>query len=420
MEPDELASVRTELEGYVEQVFTSLARSDQRGKGGLYLQGLMLDGRRKSMQPMGERLGVDYQQLQQFVSSSPWKVEPVRRQLAGIAMETVGPEAWVIDDTGFKKDGTASPCVARQYSGTLGKIGNCQIAVTVHAATDEASCPLNWRLYVPEAWDDTCAETNEEATRIEARRTKAKIPDTIRHRPKWSLALEMIDEAAAWGWAPPVAVADAGYGDTTAFRLGLDDRSIPYVLAVKASTSAYRIDAAPETTSPASGRGQPSKPRYRSKPSSLRDLALDAGRPARRQVTWRHGTRTGPANPIASMKSKFLAIRIRPANRDIPLRADGSLPDEWLICEWPAGATEPTDYWLSSLPADTPIKTLVRLAKMRWRIEHDYRELKTGLGLAHFEGRTFAGWHRHVTLVTAAHLFITRLRLTRPKADGAA
>jgi SRSO17 transposase len=163
------------------------------------LRGLMLDGRRKSMQPMGERLGVDHQQLQQFIASSTWAVEPVRRRLANLAIDTIAPEAWVIDDTGFKKDGPSSPCVARQYSGTLGKIGNCQIAVSFHAATDSASCPLNWRLYVPETWDDGCADTNEEAARIQARRSRAKIPDTVRHRTKWSLALEMIDEAAVWG-----------------------------------------------------------------------------------------------------------------------------------------------------------------------------------------------------------------------------
>ena len=344
MDQDELAAVRAGLEEYVGQVFASFPRKDQRTKGRLYLQGLMLDGRRKSMQPMGERLEVDYQQLQQFVSSSPWTVEPVRRQLANIAMETIAPEAWVIDDTGFKKDGQSSPCVARQYSGTLGKVGNCQIAVSVHAATDAASCPLNWRLYVPEAWDDTCAETNDDAEKSMLRRQKAKIPDTIRHRTKWSLALEMIDEAAAWGWAPPAVVADAGYGDTTGFRLGLDARSIPYVLAVKASTSAYPFEAVPETVPAASGRGRPSAPRYRDNPSSLRDIALTAGRRQLRQVTWRRGTRTGPVNKLASMTSRFLAIRIRPANRDIPLGADGSLPDEWLICEWPPGATEPTDY----------------------------------------------------------------------------
>ena len=151
MRNEEIAAVRGELEDYVAEVFASLPRKDQRAKGSLYLRGLMLDGRWKSMQPMAERLGVDHQQLQQFVASSTWAVEPVRRRLANLAVVTVKPEAWVIDDTGFKKDGPSSPCVARQYSGTLGKIGNCQIGVSVHAATDEASCPLDWRLYVPEA-----------------------------------------------------------------------------------------------------------------------------------------------------------------------------------------------------------------------------------------------------------------------------
>lgn len=178
MNPDELTEVRAELEAFVDDVLASLPRSDQRAKGNLYLRGLMLDGRRKSVQPMGERLGIDYQQLQQFVSSSPWRVEPVRRVLVRRALELISPDAWVVDDTGFKKDGASSPCVARQYSGTLGKIGNCQIGVSIHAATDQASCPLDWRLYVPGAWDDTCADTNEEAELIVVRRTTAGLPDT--------------------------------------------------------------------------------------------------------------------------------------------------------------------------------------------------------------------------------------------------
>ena len=266
----------------------SLRRVDQRAKGYLYLRGRMLDVRRKSMQPMGERLGVDYQQLQQFVSSSSWKVEPVRRELAKLAVETIHPEAWVIDDTGFKKVGTSSPCVARQYSGTLGKVGNCQIGVSVHAATDAASCPLNWRLFVPESWDDTCADSNDTAAMIQARRQKAEIPDTVRHRTKWALALETIDELASWGLRPPVAVADAGYGEITAFRLGLTNRSIPYVLAVKSSTTAHPADRVPEKIE-TTGRGHPVFARYRSKPSSLRELARVARRRQLHQVTWRSG-----------------------------------------------------------------------------------------------------------------------------------
>ena len=343
---------------------------------------------------------MDYQQLQQFVSSSPWKVEPVRRVLVRRGLQLIGPDAWVVDDTGFKKDGAFSPCVARQYSGTLGKIGNCQIGVSIHAATDQASCPLDWRLYVPGAWDDTCADTNEEAELIQARRAKAGLPDVQRHRTKRVMALEMSDELAVWGHQPPALIGDAGYREITAFRTGLTERQIPYMVAVKASTSAFSFDAATEMLE-YSGRGpRPHQHRYLDPPSSLKDLVMTAGRSALHQVTWRHGTKTMPNNKLASMTSRFIALRVRPANRDLP-RDDGSLLAEWLLAEWPAGAPAPTDYWLSTLPESTPLKELVRLAKIRWRIEHDYRELKTGLGLAHFEGRTHAGWHHHMTLVTA-------------------
>lgn len=415
MRADEIERVRVELGEFVDEVFASLARKDQRAKGGLYLRGLMLEGRRKSMQPMGGRLGIDYQQLQQFVSSSPWPVEPVRRQLARKAVSLIGPEAWVVDDTGFVKDGLASPGVARQYSGTLGKVGNVQIGVTVHAVTDAASCPLSWRLFLPEAWDDTCSETNEHADLIVARRTKAQIPDTVRHRPKWELALEMIDELGGWGLVPPVLVGDAGYGEIGWFRTGLTDRAIPYVVQVKSSTSVH--DAAARFELPAS-TGKPGRPfqvaSYQTAPVQAKTYAQTLPADAFEQVSWRQGSR-------GVMTSRFAARRVRPANRNLPREPDGSLPECWLLVEWAQGTPEPTDYWLSTLPTDTPIAELVRLGKIRWRIEHDYRELKHGLGLDHFEGRTWIGWHHHVTLVTAAHLFITTQRLTaNPKAQGAA
>ncbi len=191
------------------------------------------------------------------------------------------------------------------------------------------------------------------------------------------------------------------------------------MLAAKGSTSAYPGDVLPGTA-PYSGQGRRPAPRYQDKPSTLRELVLGAGRSGLRWVTWRQGTRKTQGNPTAKMRSRFLAIRVRPANRDIPRADDGSLPEVWLLAEWPPHEPEPTDYWLSTLPEHTPIRELVRLAKIRWRIEHDYRELKTGPGLTHFEGRSFTGWHRHVTLVSAAHLFLTQLRLTSPKAPGAA
>jgi SRSO17 transposase len=413
MRQDEIETARGELESFVQDVFASLSRKDQRAKGGLYLQGVMLKGRRKSMQPMGDRLGVDYQQLQQFVSSSPWPVEPVCRRLAARAVTLVQPQAWVIDDTGFPKDGPASPGVARQYSGSLGKVGNVQIGVSVHAVTDAASCPLDWRLFVPESWDDTCAETNEDAEQAAARRARAQIPDTVRHRPKWEQALEMLDELASWGLGPPLVCADAGYGDNGAFRTSLTERGLGYVVQVKSSTSVHDADAAFEFPG-YSGRGRPPvRASYRTAAVQAKDLVTGLDPEAFQDVSWRQGSR-------GTMTGRFTALRVRPANRNLPRSPDGSLPACWLLAEWPAGADEPTDYWLSTLPETTPIAELVRLGKIRWRIEHDYRELKHGLGLDHFEGRTWAGWHHHTTLVTAAHLFITLQRLAAdPKATGA-
>src|SRR5881227_3859262 len=190
MTPEELTAARERLEEFAAEMFAPLTRSDQRVKGQTYLRGLLLDGRRKSMQPMAERLGVDHQGLQQFVSSSTWAVEPVRARLARRAVEVIAPDAWVVDDTGFVKDGTASPGVARQYSGTLGKVANCQVGVSICAVTDTASCPLSWRLFLPERWDEACA-TSPEAAAIAERRERAGIPAEQRHREKWRLALDM-------------------------------------------------------------------------------------------------------------------------------------------------------------------------------------------------------------------------------------
>jgi SRSO17 transposase len=294
----------------------------------------------------------------------------------------------------------------------------------VHAVTDWASAAIDWRLFLPASWDDAAAEDSGAAAGIRRRRARCKIPGEVRHREKWRLALDMLDEItgaeAAGGWGLPrrPVTADAGYGEITAFRLGLEARGLPYVVAVKAATSAYLASAAPQTVD-YTGRGRPPVPRYRDQPASLRALVLDAGRKACRYVTWRHGTKKGPGNRTAAMRSRFTALRVRPANRDIPRAEDGTLPERWLIAEWPPGHTEPTDYWLSDLPPGTSLRDLVRLAKIRWRIEHDYRELKDGLGLDHFEGRSYAGWHRHVTLTALAQAFCTQLRYD-PKAPAPA
>ncbi len=421
MTPQEIAEVRPRLLDFAAEMLGGLPRKDQRAAGELYVRGLLTDGRRKSMQPMAARLGVDHQRLQQFITSSTWDYVAVRRNIARWFAGGQPVEALVVDDTGFPKDGTSSPCVARQYSGTLGKVANCQVGVSVHLAGEHASCAADWRLFCPESWDDAALDDPVAAARARRRREQARIPDQVRHTEKWRLALEMIEEMTgpggwgvleeitAAGGARPVVVTDAGYGDNTGFRLELDARGWRYAAAVKGTTSAYAGDAQPVTRTLGGGPGRPPGPGYPGPPANLRQLAI-ARADTIQQVTWRQGTRATSGNPDALMTSWFLAIRVRPANRDIPRGPDGALPDSWLLAEWPPEADEPTDYWLSNLPPDTPIAELVRLAKIRWRVEHDYRELKTGLGLDHFEGRSFAGWHRHVTLAVLAQAFCTMIR----------
>jgi SRSO17 transposase len=427
MTPEEIAEVRPRLLDFAAEMLGGLARRDQRAAGELYVRGLLTGGQRKSMQPMAERLGVDHQRLQQFITSSTWDYAAVRRNVARWFAASQPVEALVVDDTGFPKDGPASPCVARQYSGTLGKVGNCQIGVSVHLVSEQASCAADWRLFCPQSWDDTALQDPVAAAGARRRRELARIPAEARHAEKWRLALEMIDEMTgpggwgvleeitAAGGGRPVVVADAGYGDNALFRGGLTDRGWRYVLAVKGTVSARPHDAVPEARAHG-GPGRPSVPRYRTAPLSLRQLAIAHADQAG-QVTWRQGAKVTKGNPGAAMTSHFLAIRARPASRHLPLAADGSLPECWLLAEWPPDAEEPSGYWLSDLPADTPVTELVRLAKIRWRIEHDYRELKHGLGLDHFEGRSFTGWHRHVTLAALAQAFCTMIR-TDPKAPA--
>jgi SRSO17 transposase len=398
----ELVGLRGRLIEFAEEMFASMGRSDQRRWAEVYVRGLMLEGKRKSIEPMAARLqDGDEQCLQQFVNQSPWRWEPVRERLAVRMSAVIAPEAWVIDDTGFPKFGVQSVGVARQYCGALGKVANCQIGVSINAVTAQASCPLDWRLFLPAEWD------------ADPRRAACRVPDDVGHRPKWQLALDMIDELIGWGIEPAPVLGDSAYGDATQLRLGLEHREIPYVLAVKHTTSALPEQA--ERRRPDyPGRGRPAAARYRRPFSNLVELARAADPGVWVEVGWREGTR-GP------MRSRFLAIRVRPAN--VKLRhadPDGELPVRWLLTEWPDGKDAPTDYWLSNLPADTTIEDMVALAKLRWRVEQDYRELKDALGLDHFEGRSWPGWQHHVTLVSVAHGFLTGERLRRPPARAAA
>lgn len=407
----EVNRVRAELALFVADVFASVPRKDQRAKGDCYLRGLMLEGRRKSIQAMASRLpDGNEQNLQQFVNQSTWDPVPVQRRICERMLSLINPVAWVIDDVSVPKDGRMSAGVAPQYCGALGKRANCQVAVSVHAATDTASCPLQWRLFLPQEWASD-----------PVRRGLARVPADVTHREKWRLALDMLDTLAGWGMTPPVVVADAAYGTNAHLRAALAERGIAYVLAVRADVTAHPFDVEPVAPERSGPIGCWPQPRYRRTAPSVAALATHLGHEVFTPVTWRNGSR-------GELRSRFAALRVRPAGTAVerPVRAaasagqgwwDGVLPDCRLLVEWPADAEAPTDYWLSNLPADTPIAALVRLAKVRWRIEHDYRELKHGLGLDHFEGRSWSGWHHHVTLVTAAHAFLTEQRLA-PKAPA--
>jgi SRSO17 transposase len=420
MIPEEIAEVRPRLLDFAAEMLGGLPRKDQRAAGELYVRGLLTDGQRKSMVPMAARLGTDHQRLQQFITSSAWDYAAVRRNVARWFASSQPAEALVTGDTGFPEDGDASPCVARQYSGTLGKKASCQIGVSVHLVNEHASCAADWRLFCPESWDDAALADPVAAACARRRRRRAGIPGEVRHREKWRLALGMIEEmtgpggrgvlnlATAAGGSRPAVAAGIGYGDNALFREQLTAAGWQYAVAVKGGTTAHDGGAVPQAR-PYGGLGQPPKPACPRPPATLRQLAL-AHAAGIAPVTWRQGTRSGKDNPDAAMTGYFPAVRVRPASRHISRAADRSLPACRLLAEWPPEADEPSGYWLSTLPEDTAIGELVRLAKIRWRVEHDYRELKTGLGLDHFEGRSCLGWHRHVTLAVLAQAFCTLLR----------
>jgi SRSO17 transposase len=309
----------------------------------------------------------------------------------------IGVVAWIVDDTGIVKDGKHSPGVKRQYSGRLGKIGNCQITVSVHAVGERGTLPLGWRLYLPEEWCDDLL-----------RRRRAKIPDEVCFQTKPELAADLCEQAAAWELPAAPILADCAYGDDTRFRSTLHARQLEYVLAVSAQISVYGPEttfAVPKSNGTVGRRRSVARPDR--KPESVRALAQRL--PAR---AWRTlPCRTAPTGEDVS--SRFAFVRVVATH---PVRTDCLPPRlEWLIIEWPDGAEAPSDYWLSNLPADTARERLARPARLRWTIELDYRQLKGELGLDHYEGRSYPGFHHHCALVTCAHAFLTLERLD-PKA----
>ena len=306
----------------------------------------------------------------------------------------IGVQAWVLDDTGFVKDGKRSPGVKRQYSGTLGKIGNCQIGVSVHAVGSKGTVPLGWALYLPEEWCDD-----------PERRRKAKIPEDVTFRTKPELGVDLIERAAGWEIAKAPVLGDQAYGDNTALRKRLHDADLEYVLSVGAKTKVF----APGTTfavperSAAPGR-PPKRPQADTDPEAIGALITRLGVEHAQVVSFRDGPDGEP------MTSRFVFVRVRAARRWHKGLTEAPR-EEWLIAEWPEGRDQPTDYWISNLPEDTEPERLARLARLRWKIELDYKQLKGELGLDHYEGRSWIGWHHHTALVTAAHGFLTLERL---------
>jgi SRSO17 transposase len=394
MTPRELQALDQRLTAFLQDLLSPLGRSERHHWARVYVEGLLLDGARKSIEPLASRIpGADVQALRQFVGQSPWAVEAVERQLARKVVDLLSePEVWIVDETSFPKAGQHSVGVARQYCGALGKVANCQVAVSLHWSSAEASCPLVWRLYLPKEWLED-AERGEEV----------KLPPGTVYRSKTELALEAIDQALAWEVPPLPVVADSFYGNDFGFRQALGERGLHYAVQVEPSTVVWTRDPNLPVSPPGEKRtGRPRKyPPMESlgRPESLDQVAQQLPASAWKRVTWRAGSR-GP------QRSRFAKLKVWAAHgwraQEHPQRVA-----EWLLIEWPQEEKQPTKYWLAQLGSQPlGLRRLVRMAKARWRVEQDYRELKEELGLDHFEGRHWLGWHHHVTLVTLAYAFL--------------
>jgi SRSO17 transposase len=383
MDEKQLLECRGRLEKFLEDLLEPVGRAERRQWGSAYVRGLLLDGKRKSIEPMASRLSDgNVQAMQQFIGQSPWEPIPVRRRLAEqVAGELVPACAWIVDDTGFPKQGPHSVGVARQYSGTLGKVGNCQVAVSLHLATDDACMPLDFALYLPEGW-----------TKNPERMRKAGVPEGTVFRKKWQIALDLIDEASKWDIPKGVVVCDSAYGDVVEFRQGLLDRGLAYVAEVESKTIIF-------SPPPKSRKGRPPQTRGATAPETTSVIDSSKRLPmwSWKTIRWREGSK-------GHLVSRFAAVRVNPAhgyreNRPPP-------PRQWLLVEWPHKKEEPTKFWFCSLPHQAGLRRLVRLAKIRWQVEQNYQQQKDELGLDHYEGRGYRGWHHHVTMNMMAFGFL--------------
>ena len=403
MTPSILKQLDRELTAFIDEMTSDMGRPERRAAMGNYMTGLLLDGERKSVQPMAARLVEDpretdamRQRLADCVTASPWSDEELLRRLA-IKFERELPwlEAFVIDDTGFPKKGRYSIGVHRQYSGTLGRTENCQVATSLHVAGEQHSGCIGLRLYLPEAW------TNDRE-----RCRAAGVPDDVTFQTKWEIALELLERALSWGLEKKTVVADSGYGEVPDFRDGLAQCGLRYIVGVPGNHLIWPPGANPRVPKRTGRSGRPCT-RHRDgdiQPIQIAKLVEHIPRKRYQTVTWGTGSR-GPKS------SKFLFYRVRPAEGHTQGRPPA--PEQWLICEWPKSDDAPK-FHFSNLPASIPKKELVRLMKLRWRVERDYQEMKGELGLDHFEGRTWRGFHHHATLCAVAHGFLALRRALFP------
>jgi SRSO17 transposase len=403
-----MADWEERFDDYVGRLGGVLGHADRRAPLRAYTTGLLLPGERKSVEPMAARVdparvGAAHQSLHHFVAKAAWDDVALLRAVRDYALPALlerGPiRAWLVDDTGLPKKGKLSVGVARQYCGQLGKRENCQVAVTLSVANEAASLPIAYRLYLPEAW---AADP--------ARRAMAGVPEEVAFRTKPAIALEQIGRALADGVPPGVVVTDAGYGNDTDFRDGITGLGLTYVAGILGTTTLWPPGAGPLPARPRSGRGRPPKRLRRDpehQPLAAEKLATGLPAGAWRTVTWREGT----AGPLTS---RFAAVRVRPAHDDFRLGEPRA--EEWFLAEWPEDEEGPTKHWLSTLPETATLEELVATARLRWRIERDFEELKQELGLGHFEGRGWRGFHHHAALCIAAYAFLVaeRCRFSPP------
>jgi SRSO17 transposase len=387
---------------YMESLAKAAGHADRTAPLKAYCAGLLLPGERKSVEPMAARLAPDnvrrmHQSLHHLVADAPWNDAAILERVRGYTVPVMKGEgsllAWIVDDTGFPKKGSHSVGVARQYCGQVGKQENCRVAVSLSVATKSASLPIAFRLYLPEVWakDDNS-------------RKRAGVPEDISFQTKPEMALQQIRQAVKDQVTPAPVLADAAYGNDAGFRAGLEKLKLQYAVGVQSSTTVWPPGTGPLPAKSWSGQGRPPSLLRRDKehsPLSVKELALCLTAEDFHMVSWTPGSK-------GKLRSRFAAVLVRPAHRDYWRQTEHK--ELWLLIEWPKDEKEPTKYRLANLPSQTSFTSLVLLAKLRWRIERDYEELKQELGLGHYEGRGWRGFHHHATLCIAAYGFLVAER----------